>query len=660
MDELLSEIDNNICQNLKSISFVRKKKKIFNKMRAKSTILNIKKKIYSASYLFNSKPNKKKILGLTSSKSNLVCSSANKYLSLYSKKHYSSLSSNTCLSSIKPREELSTSLSTLIKPIPTLMINNSKNNTSTNYYINSDINNLDSNNTYNINSLNNNSNSNIIDKINIDDKYYFLPLFDEETARYLNHNSLFNYKKAISSHDFIEKSRIIRKNKIIKNHCQKKVVALKEIKEEELNKMDKIIFTYRKNLKLFYSYFKTLNYYLNKLSDIKEEEDVKLSKLKLQKTKIIYQMKVINNSLIVKKQNLMTLKELKKFLLEAKFGNFVSNIPLEIKKKYGFSINYNKGKAKKIKSNYGGRISFLARMDKYRRKNSVVMIQGKNLNLDNNANKNLSFNNCNIPIFDYPEQLINSINRLNDKLSEDMILYKKSRASVNEYKNTFETINQDYNKVLVNYIKEEKKLLNNLNYQKRRNNMLNKKINSFNKSEINKKNTLIKIVLKLKNILLEVNTMIKIKNKIDTPNWNSIISNNNNFEDINTAISNSYYILKLLERIIEDLIYNKNKFKKDVGLKDEYKKVHNEIEKINNIKRYKLQISLTKKKNEEKNKKVIEKNKKTRYGSLYKNKIIAYEDKIKEKLLSKKNMSLNKIKKLNNFYDESKEWLSFY
>ena len=37
-----------------------------------------------------------------------------------------------------------------------------------------------------------------------------------------------------------------------------------------------------------------------------------------------------------------------------------------------------------------------------------------------------------------------------------------------------------------------------------------------------------------------------------------------------------------------------------------------------------------------------------------------YEDKIKKKLLSKNNISLNKIKKLNNIYDESKEWLSFY
>ena len=541
MDELLLEIDNNICENMKSISFVKEKRKIFNKMRAKSTISNVKKKIYSASYIINSKPNQKKILSLKYSKANPISSSAKMIgigLPYNSKKQKSSLTSQTNLSKYNPREELSTSLSTLIKPIPSLLINNSNNNTLSNFYLNSDVNMLDSNNTNYFNSLNNISN--IIEKNNIDEKYYFKLTFDNEIKECLNRNSLFFHKKGLSFRDFMEKTRILRKGKIIKHYCQKKAIALKEIKNEELNKMDKIIFIHKQHQKLFYGYFKILNHYLNKLSDIKEEENEKLSKLKFQKNKIIHQIELINNNLVINKDKLKLLKELKKFLFEVKFGNFIPNIPIEIKKNYGFYKDISKEKYEKTKSIFSRRLSFLEKMNEYRRK-SCVTIKTKNLKITGSINTNLRMKNYNLPIFDYPEELVNSINKLNDKLYEDMIFYKTSRLSVNSHKNKFKEINQDYNKGYVNFVKEEQNLLNNLNYQKRRNNMLNLKLNELNTSEINKKNSLKKIILKLKNILLKVNSMIKIKNKFNIFYWKSLISNNNNFEDINITISNTYY-----------------------------------------------------------------------------------------------------------------------
>ena len=223
------------------------------------------------------------------------------------------------------------------------------------------------------------------------------------------------------------------------------------------------------------------------------------------------------------------------------------------------------------------------------------------------------------------------------KLTENMVYYKTSREMVNNYKSNFESINRDYNKNYNMYLIEEKKLLNNLIYQKRRNNILNLKLNLLNKYAKNEENILKKIVIKLKEILLKINSKIKIKNKFNKFIWNSLISNNNNnFEDINEAISKSYYILKLLEQLIESLIYDKTKFKNDINLKEEYRKVYNEIEKTKNIKRYKLQISLAKKKLEERNKKIFEKNQKNRLGPFFKNKILLYEDKIREKPLAKK------------------------
>ena len=327
-----------------------------------------------------------------------------------------------------------------------------------------------------------------------------------------------------------------------------------------------------------------------------------------------------------------------------------------MKKKYGFY----KEKAKRTKTIYSKRLSYLERMNNIRRKNSIIVYPAKYSKKNINAvSSHIELEDIkNIPIFNYPEEFINSMNHLSEKLNENMIHYKTSREIVNNYKSKFDVINKDFNKYFNMYLLEEKKLLNNLNYQKRRNNILNLKLDLLNKYAINEENTLKKIVIKLKDILLTINTKIKIKYKFNKIIWNSLISNNYNLEDINEAISKSYYILKLLEQIIEDLIYDKTKFKHDINLKEEYRKVYNEIEKDNNAKRYKLQISLAKKKLEERNNKIFEKNQKIRIGPIFRNKILLYEDKIRENPLAKKNLSYKKIK-LNNMYDESKEWLSF-
>ena len=659
MDELLSEIDNNICQNIKSLYFVRQKKKYFNKMRAKSTISILKKKNFSASYKINSKANPIKIVTkykLNSSIGNKDSLTGKNYIAkilpYFSKKIYSSLSSKTNISNtnnIPKGEELSTSLTTLIKLSASLYLNNSNTyNTSSNFF-HSDINNIDTNVNY-INSLNNISN---INKKPLN--FSFLLSFDDTIKNYLNSNNNIYNKKECNS-NFMEKTRILRKSKIIKDYCEKKAVALNEIKNEELNRVDKDIFTQNKNQKLFLCYFKTLNHYLNKLSDIKEKENDELSKLKLQKFKIIHEMEILNDNIFTIKDKLNTLKDLKKFLFEVKFENFEPNISIDMKKKYGFY----KEKAKRTKTIYSKRLSYLERMSNIRRKNSIIVYPAKYSKKNINAvSSHIELEDIkNIPIFNYPEEFINSMNHLSEKLNENMIYYKTSREIVNNYKSKFDVINKDFNKYFNMYLLEEKKLLNNLNYQKRRNNILNLKLDLLNKYAINEENTLKKIVIKLKDILLTINTKIKIKYKFNKIIWNSLISNNYNLEDINEAISKSYYILKLLELIIEELIYDKTKFKHDINLKEEYRKVYNEIEKDNNAKRYKLQISLAKKKLEERNNKIFEKNQKIRIGPIFRNKILLYEDKIRENPLVKKNLSYKKIK-LNNMYDESKEWLSF-
>ena len=636
MDELLSEIDNNICLNMKTLSFVRHKKMKIKKLRAQSTILNLKKKFYSASYLKESKINNGKLISKSNSFIDYQLSSREtKYMGFnlpsFSKKKYSPISSQI------QREE-STFLSTLMKP---------NTNISFNFCNNTDNKNIDLNNT-NINNIS--FFNNINDTKN--NEFSFNLSFDRNTMKYLNHNNLYSFYggKNFSSKKFLENSRIIRKAKIIKEHCQKKAKSIKEMVDEEINKINKIEFIHKKNKKLFFLFFKTLNSCLNKYSDIKDQENEKLSNLKALKKNIIYQIEKIKDSILTQKDKLNALKEMKKFLFEVKFKNFVTNISLEDRKKFGF---YEE-KFKKAKTIAKKRLSFLEKMDLIRRKN---FIPKKTLRIKSNFNSSFSSKNLeNMPIFDEPEEFMYSFNYVEEKLNEDIMKCKTSRESLIENKMNFENIKQDFQKELNNFSQKEKRLLNNLFYQKKRNNILKQKLYSFNESEINEKNTLIKIVLKLKEILLKIDSQIKINNKFDLSKWNSIISNNNNYYDINEATNKSFYIIKILEKIVEDLIDNINKLKSNIYLNEAFNKIKRDIDKINNIKRYKLQISLSKKKLEEKQNKLIEKNKKFRFGSFLKYKIFSYEDKIrKQPLFKKKKLT----KKKTNKYEESMKWFSF-
>ena len=639
MDELISEIDNNIYQNMKSLSFVRHKKKFLNnKIRSESTTSKLKKKFYSSSFRINSKNNIKEILTKSNSSIAKQFYSSGKNLGIFPKKYYFSIPSKIHLSKLSPKEELSTtSISSLIKSSSTPL----KNNTS---YSNTNkvIKKIDLNSTNKINFKYNNN-------------YSFNLSFDKNLMIFLNKNNNYSstYKKN-SFLNFVETTRILRKGKIIKNHCQEEALALSEIKGEELNYIDKIEFILKKNKKLFYYFFKNLNSYLTKLSDIKEKENEKLSQLKVKKYRIIHQMEIISDSISNRKEKLNRLKDIKKFLIEVKFEKFIDNISPEIKLKYGFI----KEKIKKTKTNCKKRVSFIDKMNQIRRKNSIIIPPKKSHKGNDNFHINWVMEDPrNIPIFDNPEELIYSLNHLNEKLNENMGSYKTCRESVNKFRLNFDEINKNFNKINNKYLEEERKLLNNLNYQKKRNIILNEKLNLLNKSAINEQNSLTKIGLRLKDILLNINSMIKIKDKKNINQWHSEISNHNNFEDENISIEKSYYILKLLEKIIEDLINDKNKFKNNIHLKDEYQKVLNEIEKMNNVKRYILQISLSEKKLEERNNKIFEKMKKNRLGSFLKCKIMS-EEKFREKFLKQKS-SNKKVKSLNNDFNESKEWFSF-
>ena len=630
MDVLSPKIGHIIYKNNKILSYTRDKTQIFNKMKNRSIILNLRKQFGHSSIMNYSMYNTNRSKESINWFNNIILPSQSKTKGSHSKliKKYSSINNKINISKINQRDELSTSLSSLLKTNTYNYSPHKKNKSKSNQFIKPYLNNI------NNDSLNNNN------------YYFFRYSFNKDLDNILNINN------SNESSYIVEKTRIIRKYKIINQHCLNKAKILQQANEDTLNKYDKFIINKKNQEKLFYIYIRTLKYYLNKLLDIKEEENQKLSKLKVKKYQLFHQIESIKNSIKIKKEILNSLKEKKQFLLEVKYGKSLSHLSQKLKMKYGFSVEKgekNTKSPKKTKSfSIYKTISVLLNKKKEKKKK-----------LDLNKRQSIQETN-NEPIFIHPEEFMSSIDIIEDKINDKMIFYKTSRESVEKYKNNYKNITIECANNLKKYVPEEKRLLDLLNFEKNKNNIMNSKLNAFKKIIKNEKNTFIKIVSTLKFIILGINSKIIIKKKLDMTLWNLITTSQKiEIEDTNVAISISCYILKLLEIIVEDLIYENNKYKNNQLLKDDYRRILKEVGKQNNISRSKYKIFLEKQKREEKSRSTLIKLKKVRIGSLLK-KHINYEDSIIKKNILKKTLYKNKKKELLNKKREGQErWFSF-
>ena len=258
-----------------------------------------------------------------------------------------------------------------------------------------------------------------------------------------------------------------------------------------------------------------------------------------------------------------------------------------------------------------------------------------------------------------PEEFIRTMNLISNTIYENILSYRTCCESLRKYKNDYDEVNNEYNNQMNQFIPEEKKLLNKLNFEKNRNFFLNEKLKSIKIMILNEKNTLIKIVMKLKAIILDIDSKINIKNKKDMKLWNFVLtSKRKKYEDTNVAIKISSYILQIIEQFIGDLIQQDNEYKNNPQLKDDYRRIYNDNEKQNNYYRSKLKLSLEKKKLEERTKHLILKLTKDRIGSLEKRKT-NYENSIIKKKVLKEQLMKKRLEINNNRIDEQFKWFSF-
>ena len=651
MDDILKEIDNNIMKNMKNLSYVKYKKKIFQKMRSYRDIKTSPPKIFSASIINKKfKDNNKKLM--LKSNSSIKCNTKNKYMnntmSIFPKK----------MLILKPRidsylkksqkEDEKSSLSTLIKT------NTSFFNT-TNFNFNIDVK------LSPINATNNSFNftNNNINQTEPDIRHSLNISFNKHLTDFLNENK--NYKNEDSCKKFIEALRIIRRAKYKNFEVKKQMNDIKDLNTEEINSLNKVIITTQKNKELFDIYNECLKHYLQELLNIKRKEKDKLEVLKSDIEDIKRSIVKKNISIKIFKDRIINLKEIKKFLLQVKYGQFIDQMPYEIQKEYGFYKERRKVKEKTMFQKISPKS--IINSDTFKKKSYTLLLKKKKTQLYNIKRTSVSIKseeNYNKKIFDNAEQFMNCFNIKTEKIKKNISLYRKQQNSLNNFKFRNQEIILQNERYMQNFLPEESRLIKILDYQKKSNNILKDKLNNLKEINKSEQNSLKNIFSKLEKILLNIQSKIDINSFIHEKNFERFLSREKNeINNIDETIKLTKYILKIVEMLTEILINIKNNFKNNSKLKEFYRKVHIDIEQSNNVDRYKLQISLAIKKEKERHKRIHEKIYKTRIGALFKNGKKCFYEKIPEKILLKRKLTNKKERTYSNKYEEAESLFSF-
>ena len=650
MEGVITEIDNNIFQNMKNLSYIKYRKKIFNKMRFYKDSNKKFKHIFSASNI-NPKSDRTNKIFMSKSNSNLRQKRIKPYkdrmnstsMSIFSKK----LMMKKTLQNFnnKQKEDASTSLSSLIKTSSSFF-------NSTNFNFNSAKKKLN---------FNNITNTNIINKrkqLDFQESHSFIIPFDKYINDFLHVNKFCPKEE---SKQFLESIRLMRKAKIINYTVNKEIFDLKLIRSEEINNMKQLEFNMKNNQKFFFIYIDCLKHYLQELANIKRKEQDHLSELKSQKQIIRKIIEKRYTSIKNMKEKLINLKGLKKFLVQVKFGKSIDKLPYNIRKEYGFSSDEEKEK-EKIKETKRSSIipQNIMNSDSFKKKFfSLYSSRKKSIKRPSVIAKSVhNLNNNSVSIFDNPEQFMSCFEFKSDRIKENLKLYWKKRLATKETMNDYEKILLENEKFMEVYLPEEEKLLKILSYQKRRNLILNYKLKAIMEMNKTEQNHLKNIASKLKNIILNIQSEIDIKSFIKERNLKLVLSSENH-NKTDEAIKLAKYLLKLLEFITEILISTKISIKNNKKLKEFYRKINNEIEKTNILNRYKLQALLSIKNAEEKNQRVFDKIAKLRIGSVLQNSRRSYKEQIPEKILLKRKLEKKGVKKYKNEYEEATDLFTY-
>ena len=492
------------------------------------------------------------------------------------------------------------------------------------------------------------------------------------------YNQLLKNKKKESLSFFLEKSKIVRKQKIINHYLENKYKYEKDIMEEKMNKIQMRNIVNKKNLFLMKQFSIAHDKYLGKINIKKMKERQINNELKDKKLKLENDINRLKNKLDQIKSKLFKLIDIKEFIIFVQNSGFekikasdLSNILLlkqNLEERVNLIYNqilekYNKNKNdKNVMRNFKRNDSLSKSL--VRRTTKKIIYNKKSINKNNKKLKRLS------TIYNIPSNSLNKISKNKLKIENK----NNNSEDLNDFKNNFNKFelivlnNLEYLTTKRNEIRELKKNLTDfqldenvnkqildkikiLNNEKKKYKALKTQKNliqyNFSKNQNINKN----LHKQLYNILLDINENVSGIKKTEVKNILKILNMEMRKYSKKIAISKTLYIIKSLESLY--LFYHEliERFREN---KDNEKLYQEKLELYKHEKDNKAMITARNKIEEEK----IEKQNKVikKYSKIYITSHMKYNMKLF--LRNKK----NKIKKQSseNKNDSLEQLLTYY
>lgn len=487
------------------------------------------------------------------------------------------------------------------------------------------------------------------------------------------HNSLL--KSSFSKYnrervsDFMEKSRIIRRNKIIKIDIENKILSEEEGKNERINLFDNIEKDYSNKSLLLKKFMDSYDDYIKNIEIEKSKENQicdelnkkililnmnnenlqkKIDKLKIIKSKcnniknfflkVKYGTEALENkdNLLTYFQNIENQKNIKNKILSKSSNPIVSNKESIKKKKIEryYSINKFKRNSKIMNEKSINR--------KEKRRNKTVK---KTKNTTNDQTNN---NESNLEDED-EYQFVHTFTNLENILLNDLNYLNTQKRNKYELRKIIKEAEKKKENKNNNSIESKIKMLD---FLKKENTKLKNKIKILIKVSPNKENFKTKLEKKLFVILKNINEQLNIQEIFGMKDLFYMLKMEPN-EFVNKMhISKILYTIKIIEKILLLLFDLKNRYLNDKKTEVIFKIISDKVEKEKNKLMHKLNKEQIKQNLEDKKIDILNKHTKIRFHS---SKKFYYQLKNKRNSYSKK----KKILKKNNSNNIYEQWLTF-
>ena len=420
--------------------------------------------------------------------------------------------------------------------------------------------------------------------------------------------------KGENTSSFMEKSRIIRREKIRKFTLEDKYYSMKEANDLKFDIIRLHKDEYFKNLSLFCKFGKSLDRYLGKL-ELETNKQYKSENYKL-KMKIYELKKDINK--LTKKINYLEYEKakyqnVKKFLISANFGT-EALIKKENNKEenslFLTETNYNNDSNKMLSSsihlNNAKKIKQIKKLnispkkdDAYEKSEKVLIKKYNSTALINSKSLVKKFSTryrLNNIFVNYENSIINSLYSLNNKKNEIFELEKKLKASKSVLDEEF----------YYNNMKQSTKAMK-LFFKKKENIALKTKYNSIKKETSLNEGFMIKLEQKIYNILININKEMNIQEKINIKNLFNLLSLKDDEFFEKMKINKLLYMIKIIELFSSFLINLTNKYSSDPKMSQKYEEILDTIEKEKSKRNLNLNKERIKQKLDKKKKKLLKK-----------------------------------------------------